>query len=79
MTALQFELEESQSVVEDGSRRTKRADLIYQPQLDDDRDRALLESEHVHDHWLESLRFERQMAFRFFSKLRNVLHLKGKE
>ncbi|WFD29918.1 hypothetical protein MSPP1_000932 [Malassezia sp. CBS 17886] len=71
---LLFSLEESQlHVSADEARRTDTAeirdDLVYTPHLDEVRDARLLASDHMPDHFLEQIRFERSAATKFLTAL----------
>ncbi|EPQ31713.1 uncharacterized protein PFL1_01046 [Pseudozyma flocculosa PF-1] len=77
--SLVFTLEEFEALFDPpaGSRSTqkvKREQFCYEPQLDEDRDRAFLEAD-VPEMWHETIRFHRDMAFPFFNKLKGALRL----
>ncbi|WFD34804.1 hypothetical protein MCUN1_001648 [Malassezia cuniculi] len=70
LTDLHFSLEESHAEEESGK---VREDLVYIPHIDEQRDAALLASENMPDHFLEQIRFERNVATKFLAALHKSL------
>ncbi|SPO22714.1 uncharacterized protein UTRI_01392 [Ustilago trichophora] len=71
-----MDLEESSSKISGSSSAAKgqmRDDIVYVPKIDDDRDRELLDSKMVPQEWLDALRFDRQMLFKWYEKTRKAL------
>lgn len=67
-----MDLEESSSKLSTGKNGT-RADIVYVPKIDDDRDGELLNSQMVPQEWLDALRFDRNMLFKWYEKTRKAL------
>ncbi|CBQ70389.1 conserved hypothetical protein [Sporisorium reilianum SRZ2] len=70
-----MDLEESCSKIAAGAtgRNQTRDDIVYVPKIDDDRDSELLKSELVPPEWLDALRFDRNMLFKWYDKTRKAL------
>lgn len=76
-----MDLEESSSKLSSSSSSSTAAnnagkmrdDIVYVPKLDDDRDSELLSSQMVPQEWLDALRFDRQMLFKWYEKTRKAL------
>lgn len=70
-----MDLEESSSKVTPsaGGKAHMRDDIVYVPKIDDDRDSELLNSTMVPQEWLEALRFDRNMLFKWYEKTRKAL------
>ena len=70
-----MDLEESSSKVSSSTtgKTQLRDDIVYVPKIDDDRDSELLNSEMVPQEWLDALRFDRQMLFKWYEKTRKAL------
>lgn len=79
-TDLQLWLEESTSdlpATEDDGPGAKngRKDLVYYPQLEDDRDAAVLASERLPEHFKDTLRFDRASGVKFLDQLKRGLRM----
>lgn len=69
-----MDLEESRSsLATTAGKKTTRDDIVYVPKIDDDRDSELLNSQLVPPEWLEALRFDRNMLFKWYEKTRKAL------
>ncbi|KAJ1032510.1 hypothetical protein NDA16_000533 [Ustilago loliicola] len=70
-----MDLEESSSKVNGGSgeKAGMRDDIVYVPKIDEDRDSELLNSDLVPQEWLDALRFDRNMLFKWYEKTRKAL------
>lgn len=71
-----MDLEESSSKVSGASGNGKegtRDDIVYVPKIDEDRDSELLNSDMVPQEWLDALRFDRNMLFKWYEKTRKAL------
>ncbi|EST06402.1 hypothetical protein PSEUBRA_004298 [Kalmanozyma brasiliensis GHG001] len=66
-----MDLEESTSKIAGGNKT--RDDIVYVPKVEEDRDGELLGSKTVPQAWLEALRFERGMLFKWYEKTRRAL------
>lgn len=67
-----MDLEESSSKLSSG-KHGLRDDIVYVPKIDDDRDSELLNSQMVPQEWLDALRFDRNMLFKWYEKTRKAL------
>lgn len=71
-----MDLEESSSKIAGagaGGKSQMRDDIVYVPKIDDDRDSELLNSKMVPQEWLDALRFDRNMLFKWYEKTRKAL------
>lgn len=73
-----MDLEESSSKIASSSSATTgksqtRDDIVYVPKIDEDRDSELLNSQMVPPEWLDALRFDRNMLFKWYEKTRKAL------
>ncbi|CDR99352.1 uncharacterized protein SPSC_04035 [Sporisorium scitamineum] len=70
-----MDLEESSSKISSssGTKSQTRDDIVYVPKIDDDRDSELLNSQMVPQEWLDALRFDRNMLFKWYEKTRKAL------
>lgn len=70
-----MDLEESSSKINGGSgaKSGMRDDIVYVPKIDEDRDSELLNSDLVPQEWLDALRFDRNMLFKWYEKTRKAL------
>lgn len=72
-----MDLEESSSKISSATggagKSQMRADIVYVPKIDDDRDSELLNSKMVPQEWLDALRFDRNMLFKWYEKTRKAL------
>lgn len=66
-----MDLEESSSKI--GGASKMRDDIVYVPKVEEDRDGELLRSKMVPQEWLEALRFDRSMLFKWYEKTRKAL------
>lgn len=66
-----MDLEESTSKIAGGNKT--RDDIVYVPKVEEDRDGELLGSKTVPQAWLEALRFDRGMLFKWYEKTRRAL------
>ncbi|SNX82365.1 uncharacterized protein MEPE_01071 [Melanopsichium pennsylvanicum] len=75
-----MDLEESSSKIasstnagNNGAKKEMRDDIVYVPKINDDRDSELLNSQMVPQEWLDALRFDRDMLFKWYEKTRKAL------
>ncbi|TKY85135.1 hypothetical protein EX895_006215 [Sporisorium graminicola] len=72
-----MDLEESSSKISSTSgaagKSQTRDDIVYVPKIDEDRDSELLNSQLVPQEWLDALRFDRNMLFKWYEKTRKAL------
>lgn len=74
--SLQFDLEESQSMVQDDKgKKFMRQDMVYVPRLNGDKDQEFLDDPDVPDAWKESIRFVKGAMFNWYDKTRKILRI----
>lgn len=75
--SLQFDFEESQSMVQDdkSGKKYMRQDMVYVPRLDEDKDQEFLNDTGVPDAWKVNIRFVKSAMFQWYDKTRKILRI----